>query len=86
MKSKPKTFAAKKKTPKAAPKDTPVRKIVQIQVLNVGPSTQWVALCDDGTLWAGLPGNWAQANVDMIIYNPPPPPPAEAPAQAAANA
>jgi hypothetical protein len=79
MKSKPKISAAKKKpaAPQAEPKDTPARKIVLVQMITVGTSTHWVALCDDGTLWAGLPGNWGKVNVDMIIHDPPPAPPPE---------
>jgi hypothetical protein len=83
MKSKPKSFAVKKKPaparepkPAAAPKDTPVRKIVQIAL---GGAEHWL-LCDDGTAWFGSPGHWSQADTTNVTNPPPPPAPASEPA------
>jgi hypothetical protein len=70
MKSKPKSFAAKKK--RAAPKEAlPVRKIVQISPMAGG---EHFVLCDDGSVWVGGSGNWARADVDKIIADPAPAP------------
>jgi hypothetical protein len=76
MKSTKKLTAKKKAAPKATPQATPVRKIVQIAIAAQGGYT---CLCDDGTMWYGLPGNWTAASIDGIIFDtpPPPPPPAE---------
>lgn len=58
----------------AAPRETlppAVRKIIQIAPMASG---EHYVLCDDGSVWIGVPGVWNRADVDKIITDPAPPP------------
>ena len=62
MKKAKKIPAKKTKPAPKAPPGTKPRSIIQIAL---GGAEHW-ALCDDGTVWIGGPGNWTQTDVSQI--------------------
>jgi hypothetical protein len=74
MKSKPKTFAAKKKSaPAREPKPAP-RKVIQVAPLDVSSPYLAIALCDDGTVWLVTQTGGLKTAIHELVNLPEPEP------------
>jgi hypothetical protein len=80
MKSKPKTFAAKKKPAPAREPKPATRKVVQIAVLPQGSPFLAMALCDDGSVWLLTQVAATRITTDQLVNVAPPEPPKPEPA------